>query len=390
MSAPHSSTGASSMYRWEACPGSVALCATVPPGPSSSYAEEGTQAHTLAADWLMSGSEPKFPSSEMRDAVKIYVDFCNRYYQASQVKLGAVRGIEHFFDHSDRVPGMYGTVDYWCYWPWLKRLLVADFKYGAGVFVSAEDNSQALYYAAGLLHTKSDFLDVETVEIAIVQPRCMKDTDVDGVRITEVSKFDIDVFYQRIRGAIAATKEPKALLRPGGHCQFCPAAAVCPEVLAMKDAALSGEFAVIASDATQVYDVRKLASALEQRDALKAYLSKLDEFAYQEMNRGVNIPGWKLVEKRGRREYKNPELTLNTLKAAGIPDKDMLTTPELKSPAQLEASIDKRYKALIAEHTEMRSSGLTIAPVTDKRPAVTKRPEDEFQAVPMSLESLGF
>lgn len=377
------------MYRWEACPGSVALCETVPAGAPTPYALEGTQAHELAAEWLVKGVEPTFPNAEMRDAVKIYVDFCNRYYQPAHVKQGAICGVEYAFDHSDRVPGMYGSVDYWCYWPWLRRLMVADFKYGSGVFVEVEDNTQALYYAAGIISTRPT-LDVETVELAIVQPRCMKGTDVEGIRKTEVSRFDIDVFYQRIRQAIDATKQPNAPMRSGDHCRFCPATAICPEVLAKRDAALAGDFAVIPSDATQVYDVRKLAAALEQRDALKAYLSKLDEFAYQELNRGVDIPGWKLVEKRGRREYKNPELTFNTLKAAGIPDKDMLTTPELKSPAQLEASLDKRYKPLIAEHTEMRSSGLTIAPMSDKRPAVTKRPEDEFQALPMSLESLGF
>lgn len=377
------------MYRWEACPGSVALAATVPPGPSSPYAEEGTRAHELAAEWLIKGVEPKFPSAEMRDAVKIYVDFCNRYYQPSHVQQGAICGVEYFFDNSAQIPGMYGTADYWCYWPWLKRLLVADLKYGAGVFVSAEDNTQALYYAVGLMLSRPT-LEIETVELAIVQPRCMRDTEVEGIRTAEVSRFELDLFHQRIRQGIEATTQRNAPLKSGDHCRFCPAAAICPEVLAKKDAALAGEFAVIPSDATQVYDVRKLSAALDQRDALKAYLSKLDEFAYQEMNKGVVIPGWKLVEKRGLREYKDPELTRNTLKAAGIPDKDMLTTPELKSPAQLEASLDKRYKTLIAEHTETKSSGLTIAPITDKRPAVTKRAEDEFDALPMSLESLGF
>lgn len=390
MSAPHSGVGASSMYRWEACPGSVALAATVPAGPSTPYAEEGTHAHTLAAEWLVSGKEPTFPSAEMRDAVKIYVDFCNRYYSSSHVKLGAVRGVETFFDNSDRVPGMYSTVDYWAYWPWLKRLLVADFKYGAGVFVDVEDNTQAQYYAVGLIMSKPDFFQVDTVELAIVQPRCMKDTEVEGIRIAEISRFDLDIFKNRVIQGIGATRKPNAPLVSGKHCRFCPAGALCPEIIRQKDAALAGDFAVIPSDATQVYDVRKLAAALEQREAVKSYLSKLDEFAYQEMSRGVEIPGWKLVEKRGRREYKNPELTMNTLKAAGIPDKDMMTTPELKSPAQLEASLDKRYKGLIAEHTEIKSSGTTIAPASDKRPAVTKKPEDDFQAVPMSLESLGF
>ena len=44
----HSELSASGAYRWMACPGSVQLCRTVPAKPSSSYALEGTAAHELA------------------------------------------------------------------------------------------------------------------------------------------------------------------------------------------------------------------------------------------------------------------------------------------------------------------------------------------------------
>ena len=46
--AKHAKLGPSSASRWLNCPGSVALCATVPEEPSSEYADEGTFAHDIA------------------------------------------------------------------------------------------------------------------------------------------------------------------------------------------------------------------------------------------------------------------------------------------------------------------------------------------------------
>jgi len=44
----HSPIGASSMHRWSVCPGSVRLSSNVP-SVSSSYADEGTEAHAWLA-----------------------------------------------------------------------------------------------------------------------------------------------------------------------------------------------------------------------------------------------------------------------------------------------------------------------------------------------------
>ena len=56
----HSKIGASSMYRWSKCPGSVRLCEGIK-SVSSVYADEGTRAHELAASLLgaQSGHWPR-------------------------------------------------------------------------------------------------------------------------------------------------------------------------------------------------------------------------------------------------------------------------------------------------------------------------------------------
>ena len=72
----HSKIGASSMYRWSKCPGSVRLCEGIV-APQSKYAEEGTKAHEIAASWL--NHYPQRPGEEALDddtksAVHTYVE----------------------------------------------------------------------------------------------------------------------------------------------------------------------------------------------------------------------------------------------------------------------------------------------------------------------------
>src|SRR5215469_7170802 len=78
----HSNFGGSKAERWLNCPGSVALCASVPPLPTSAYALEGTQAHALAAYCLSSNCFDAaavdgvgfIPPTDMIDAVQVYLD----------------------------------------------------------------------------------------------------------------------------------------------------------------------------------------------------------------------------------------------------------------------------------------------------------------------------
>lgn len=377
----HSPTGASGMSRWSACHGSVALCETVPERPSSSYAERGTQAHAMAADWLETGIPAVFDNEEDFLAVAEYVRICDSYYSPEHQKLGAVRGVEYQFKTT--IDGMYGTSDYWSYWPWLSHLTVLDYKHGEGVLVSAVENKQLMYYALGVVMTQPWGKDVKTIELGIVQPRCMANTEESGFRTWTIDRVKLFEFEVVLKKAIEATRQPNAPLVPGEHCRFCPAQAICPAITQQRELALASDFKAVVESQAKVYDVRALAAALDMRDTLKAYLTALDEFAYQEMNAGVQVPGYKLVKKRGQRQYKDPLLTENTLKAAGLGDV-IYTKRELLSPAQLEKVIPS-HKALIDEHVVTESSGLTVVPESDKRPAAS--PEIEFTKV--SLEALG-
>ena len=78
------------------------------------------------------------------------------------------------------------------------------------------------------------------------------------------------------------------------------------------------------------------------------------------------VPGWKLVNKRAVRVWKSEPEAILAMKRLNIsPDKFMITS--LISPAKAEELIKKKT---VDELTNKVSSGTTIAPADDKRPAV--------------------
>lgn len=378
----HSPTGASSMYRWEACPGSVALCATLPPAPSSVYAEEGTRAHEIAATMLKEGAAFVGASQEMTEAVNTYVNVCNGYFTPEHQKLGAQRWIEQHLDASASIPGMYGTVDCLIYWPWLNKLIVIDFKYGSGVYVGAKENTQLLYYAVAACLALS--LVVDSVEVVIVQPRLTSGDD-DGVRRWEGGADELILFNHRVVDAIERTREPNAPLSAGDHCRFCPAAAVCPKLNEARDLALLSDFSKpLVPEKT--YTPETIKKALDSLDALKAYIKAVDELAYRELEAGREIPGYKLVAKRPTRKINDADRVIQILTSNGYTAEEIKTTPELKSPAQLEKTIKKQHKSLLEPYIVSESSGHVVVPESDPRPAIEGR---NATADFLSLRALG-
>src|SRR3546814_20089413 len=88
-----------------------------------------------------------------------------RYYNPWDWLVGEPR-----FYLSSWYPGLFWTCDAVLYRPATGELRVYDLKYGSGVPVEVERNSQELYYGLGTPMAEPGRL-VNTVEIVIVQPR---------------------------------------------------------------------------------------------------------------------------------------------------------------------------------------------------------------------------
>jgi hypothetical protein len=366
----HSPIGASSSERWFNCPGSVALIATVPSQPSSAYAEEGTKAHAYAAEWLTTGKfDPALlDDPEMYEAVAEYVRICDSFRH----KTGAVHLVEKRFDLSAVYPGCFGTCDFMCYWPDHKLLIVIDFKYGAGVYVDPVKNSQLMYYGLGAYREANQL--IEKIELGIVQPRCG-----DGkYRSWTIDTMDLLDFKNDLIAYATATAQPNAPLKAGAWCRFCPAAGICPELHKETQIVAKMEF----NPTVPVnYDPKKVAQALEAIPKIEAWVKRVNEFAYGVLEAGGEIPGYKLVDKKPRRKWTDEQAAKNHLKAAGFSDAQIFEDPCLKSPAQLEKTVPGT-RGLLGGFIDKTSSGHTIAPLSDPRPAVQRTTaRDEFSVI---------
>ena len=389
----HSKVGASVAERFFNCPGSVRLCATVP-NPPTVYAAEGTVAHDVGSGVLLSKSVPVIGmevrqdgfrikvTDEMMDAVDVYVNHVRALCDSDEF---ITMLVEHEFHLAHIHPDLYGTADCVIWKPKSRVLHVIDYKHGAGKPVSVKGNKQLRYYALGALLSLG--FNAHEVTARIVQPRC--EYEGGAIRSETFAAFDLIEWAADLLAAVKATEDPKAPLVPGDHCRgtFCPAAAICPALAERALAVARTEFSPVVP-----YDPQKLKFALDSRDALKAFIKALDEFAYAEAMAG-RLPaevGYKLVEKRAIRQWKDPsavathiDIALNGAKLRGC-----YTEPELKSPAQVEKIVGKKtFTAIEKDHVIKVSSGMTLAPVDDPRPAVRiLDAAAEFASVPVVTE----
>lgn len=375
----HAVLGASSAYRWMACPGSVRLSAGIP-SRSSRYADEGTAAHQLAEECLRAADERQFArmhvgewqavrgqlwevTEEMAEAVQVFLDTVR-----AAVLPGDTLLIEQRFDLSAAVhPGMFGTNDACVVSPNRKTLFVFDYKHGRGHAVEAKGNPQLRYYALGaLLHSGAP---VGKIVMTIVQPRA---AHKDGpVRSETISALDLMEWAADLKDAAVATEAADAPIRAGEHCTFCPAAAICP---ALRDRALEAAMADFAGAtitvpaSPSVLSVDQLARLLDHADLIDDWLAAVRAHALHLAESGVAVPGYKLVQKRATRKWRAEEEVPQALSALGVSPEDTHKRV-LLSPAQIEKLLPKEKRAALDALVVKESSGVNLVPDADPRQA---------------------
>jgi hypothetical protein len=366
MSGEHARLSPSASKIWMACPGQPALAGTVVDETSSRYADEGTDAHWLAQGIItgefvdtfeaLVGPKGNAVTPAMLDAVMVYVDACR-----AEVQPDDDWAVEQRLHYSD---DLWGTADFVRYRPSTGELLVADYKHGQGVPVEVENNPQALIY--GLMKAKHlRNRGISSVTLMIVQPRC---PHPDGpVRRWTFHAVDFLDFEDRLLDAIAATRAADAPLVAGDHCRWCRAKAICPALRAATLEQARAEFAP-----GLPYDPAALAAALDQIPLLETWIKATREFAYEEAMAGRVPAGWKLVEKRATRKWRDEASAAAMLELLMMPD-EIYAPRTLLSPAKIEKALGKHEKHKIAMWTVAESSGLTLVHESDKRPAATPR-----------------
>jgi hypothetical protein len=116
-------------------------------------------------------------------------------------------------------------------------------------------------------------------------------------------------------------------------------------------------------------DVDKIGAYLHNADLLEAWIKDLRTLAEEMMKKGKPVTGWKVVPKRATRSWVDEQSTIDALRSQGLDSIDYMKQ-ELLSPAQMEKVLKKSKLTLPPELVVAVSSGTTIAPESDPRPAV--------------------
>ena len=102
---------------------------------------------------------------------------------------------------------------------------------------------------------------------------------------------------------------------------------------------------------------------------VESFIKDLQQLAHGLMEEGKTVPGWKLVNKRATRQWTDEDKAYDWLEANGVYP---LQEPKVISPAAAEKALKKAKIALPDDLVVAVSSGSTIAPESDPRPAVVQ------------------
>lgn len=389
----------SAAKRWMSCPGSVRLSDGIADS-SSKFAEEGTAAHHLGETCLThnfdaaqyrghriavkdsqavfidpaDGGE-RFSSvwevgDEMIDAVQVYLDTIRSFVEPGDDLMVEQRmSLNEVDDYA-------GTADALIHKVEARTLVVADLKYGRGVVVDAEDNPQALSYAAMAVQRFHNHA-IDRVIVAIIQPRA----DGEPVRTWEVDTLDLFDWIMELRAAAARTLDPDAPLAAGSWCRFCPAAPICPALAEKVNAEVLADFTpegqIVLSEPSS-FTPERLARILEHATMIEGWVSRVRDYAFALAESGKTIPGYKLVPKRSIRKWDDEDATVSHLLGTMKLPREEVYEEKLKSPTKIEAVIGKKRKNEIAHLVVAVSSGSTLAPEADRRQAVGSDPVVDF------------
>jgi hypothetical protein len=380
----HSKLGASSTHRWFHCPGSVKLIQELGPGANtrSSYADDGTLAHDIAARCLKSGEDAKVYIGEAdftteavfkeedAAAVQVYLDAVRKEIDELSFPLGANEDyryepsvlVEERFHLAEVHPDFFGTTD--CTLIGKTQAQVWDYKHGAGIMVSAEKNTQLMQYAVGALYGTEAWQDDNfPVEINICQPRVY---GVEPVRSWWTSVGELKEWLRDDWLAAARrTEQQSPFLQPGPWCNssFCPKRLTCPAIKEMRARVLTYTPEII-----KAMEDWELGLAATETNIVKGLAKVFDEEIFTRLRAGKQISGWKMVAKKADRVFKDDAPVVDTFGEAAY-EKKLKTPPAIE---KLEGGKD-----FVKKYAYKPDTGMTVAPDTDARAGQAVRNRDE-------------
>jgi hypothetical protein len=294
-----------------------------------------------------------------------YKDFV---YEVMLSHKKAVCCVEKRVNYDTYAPEGFGTVD--CLVLAGDKMYVIDFKYGKGVAVSAEENSQMMLYALGAYLEYSLLYDFKTVEMVVVQPR------LDSISRWEISMEGLLGWGESIKPIAALAFAGQGEFCSGEHCRWCSIKATCGE-----RAKGFLELEKYNKAVPPTLDDNTVGLVLSKALGMSQWIKDLEEYAFNALMGGRPIAGWKIVEGRSNRVISDFDGAIAAMEAAGY-DKAVLT---INKPLTLTG-----YQELLGGKTKLTEvignfitkpkGSPTLVPSDDKRSVFSEgSAQDDFK-----------
>jgi hypothetical protein len=372
----HAVLSASGAHRWLNCLPSARLELEFVNNESSAAAE-GTAAHALCEHKLkkalhMRSKRPVsvYNSDEMEEHSDAYVEFVMEQLElAKQSCTDPLILIEQRLDFSRYVPQGFGTGD--CIIIADKKLHIIDFKYGMGVLVDAVDNPQMKLYGLGALEIYDSLYDIEEVSMTIFQPR-RENVSTWTIRVEALKDWAEKELKPKAKKAYDGEGE----YLPGEWCTFCRAAVKCRARAEEKLKLAQSEFKLppLLTDSEIEEVLSKLSDLTKWANEIIAYATDAA------VNHGKEWQGFKVVEGRSVRKYKDEDAVAEVAKANGYKD---IFRQSLITLTEMERLMGKsKFEKILGDLIYKPPGKPTLVPLSDKRPAMNvSNAKNEFNEI---------
>lgn len=298
---------------------------------TSDDAERGTRIH----DALETGDESGLSMDESETASRceaIFDSILEEHGPKNEAAL--ITREERLWAERNRLK-FSGKRDVAAWYPDSKLLIIGDYKTGPRGATEASENLQLASLA---VLAKEHQPEIERIIVAVIQPlkspqKTLAEYDAEGLAWCE------ELIFDTINHALS----PYADANPGlKQCLYCPARQQCPEAVgALADVTVP----VVPSD------VEELSRLIRVGELAEKITKQNKEQAKKLLMDGIDVPGFKLQETKGRSSIK-ADLVLGRLKDKGYSDHVLWSAVSL-TKSKLESVVGtktlKTGKALKAE-----------------------------------------
>ena len=378
----HAKLSASGSEKWMTCTPSASMEEAFP-DEGSEFAREGTFAHAVFEQQLLTylgrtietlpAELLHFDSPALADYVNEAAQYCIKRIEAARERCkDPVFYVERKLDFSRWVPEGFGTGDFVIITDDLVEVM--DLKYGKGIYVDAESNSQMRLYGLGAFNELADLYDIQRVRMTVLQPR-LGNYSSEELSIADLLKWADDAVVPAAKLAWAG----EGTFVPGPHCtsSFCKARYTCPARAESALAVARQEFSLL-PPSVDTLTMERIAELLPNADAVIDWFSDLKAHALKQAEKGILVPGYKLVEGRSVRKFSDQDSVAAKLIKAGIPEAVIYERSLLGITAMTDLLGKKKFVELLGDLVTKPQGKPTLVPEGDKRPALRASAHDDF------------